>query len=89
MNVEQLDIILRQPEDSKQQQLPRTQLWDWQQELWVTLDDMRWGQERVEDPEPYIGPGRAIRIRLQNDGLEGIVIAEVYPGMIGELDPLD
>ncbi len=89
MRIDQLDIILRKPGDSISQELPRTQLWDWQQDLWVTLEEAHWGQITVGDPELYIGPSNAVRIRLQNDGSEGLIISEVYPTLTGEIEITD
>jgi hypothetical protein len=89
MRVDQLDIILGQLQGSGSQALPTIQLWDWQEESWVVLEEAHWGQIAVEDQEDFTGPGNAVRIRLQNDGSEGLNITEVYPSLTGEIDSAD
>lgn len=89
MLVDQLDIILSQSEGLGSQDLPNIQLWDWQKESWELLEEVHWGQITVEDLEFYVGPGNAVRIRLQNDGSEALNITEVYPSLTGEIEAFD
>jgi hypothetical protein len=86
LDINELSVVLRQPEGVPAQPLPRTQLWDWQQDLWVTLDEAEWGQTPVEEFGFYVGPGNTVRIRLQNNGPQGNDILEIYPALTGRLN---
>ena len=48
--------------------------------------DPAWDRIAIEDPLLYVGPNNAVRLRLQNDGPEGIEIRQVYPELSGRLE---
>ncbi len=86
MSVSELKVVLHQREGNRPISTLRTQLWDWDQELWVVLEDLEWGTTALESPSSFIGAGNAVRLRLQNNDPEGIDILEVYPQIAGTLD---
>jgi hypothetical protein len=86
MNVQELAIAL-EPQDATSGQIaPEIRLWDWQQALWVTIEGGNWGQTEIANPTPYLGPGNAVRIRLQNKSLGSTDIRQVYPVLTGILE---
>jgi len=85
MDIVQLEIVLQKREDLPAQPEPKVQLWDWQQETWLEVGGIRWGQNPVEGIVPYTGPANAVRVRLQNDSSEPIEILEIYPSISGIL----
>ncbi|MCB9420980.1 MAG: hypothetical protein H6667_14355 [Ardenticatenaceae bacterium] len=68
------------------QSIPAVQLWDWAQEDWVTQTRSNWGESKVEDYRPFIGPGNTVRIRLEDTSQYGVSIREVYPVLTGTLE---
>jgi len=85
MHVTQLAIAMVSQEPSMSMPLPLTRLWNWQQEAWQDVADMDWGVTPISRPARYIGPGNAVRIRLQSPGNYGSQIQEVYPVLRGDL----
>lgn len=85
MTVETLEIVLVHQNSSTTRNTPKIQVWDWSETVWVTLEDGDWGRTAVSDPQNYIGPGNAIRIRLQNDSSAALDIQEIYPLIAGDL----
>jgi hypothetical protein len=85
MTVEDLEVVLIHDNASTTINPPKIQVWDWSENLWVTLDDGQWGRTSVEEPLNYVGPGNAVRIRLQNDGAAAMEIRDVYPLISGDL----
>ncbi len=65
--------------------VPEVRLWDWQQAVWVVVEDVSWGETAVSDYTPYIGPNNAVRIRLQDNSQFGVYIQTVYPKLTGNL----
>ncbi|UCG23804.1 MAG: hypothetical protein JSW55_16965 [Chloroflexota bacterium] len=86
MSVRDLTLVLQAPDGSPGQRLPRVQLWDWEEETWRTAGDPAWGRIAIEDPFLYVGPSNAVRLRLQNEGPEGIEIRQVFPELSGRLE---
>ena len=86
MSVKDLVIVLQAPGGISSQRLPQVRLWDWAEETWRTPGDPTWGRIKIEDPLTYVGPGNAVRIRLNNAGPEGIDIQQVYPELTGKLE---
>lgn len=86
MVVDGLEIVVsrRSGSQSTTTSVPKIQVWDWSETLWVTLEGGDWGHTAVADPLNYIGPGNAVRIRLQNDNAETLDIREVYPLISGD-----
>lgn len=79
INIESLTINVETP--SINEPFPRLQLWDWDAEIWVELDDADWGDTAVTNPTPYIGSNNAVRIRLVDQSSFGIYLSSVYPFM--------
>lgn len=66
--------------------LPQVELWNWQTEEWVELDNPQWGNNEVSEFAPYIGPGSAIRLRLEVTNVNtSVTIQEIYPILTGDL----
>lgn len=66
--------------------LPQVELWDWQTEEWVELNNPQWGNNEVSEFTPYIGPNSAIRVRLEvTDVNTSVTIQEIYPILTGDL----
>jgi hypothetical protein len=86
MSIRDMTLVLQAPEGNPGQRLPRLQLWNWDEETWRTAGDPAWGRIAIEDPLLYVGPNNAVRLRLQNDGPEGIEIRQVYPELSGRLE---
>lgn len=60
-------------------------LWDWDQGDWITLETAASGTRPVPDHEQFIGPGNEVRLRLQNSGIYGFNIEQVYPLLSGTM----
>jgi hypothetical protein len=84
MTVEGMEIVLVQENSATTRNKPKIQLWDWSEEVWVTLQDGDWGRTPVEEPLAYIGPGNAVRLRLQNDNTDSLEIQDIYPDISGD-----
>lgn len=85
MTVKGLQVVLLNQNSSTTRNTPRIQVWDWSEAVWVTLDDGQWGRTVVADPLNYVGPGNAVRIRLQNDNAASLEIQDIYPLISGDL----
>ncbi|MCI0575073.1 MAG: hypothetical protein L0332_05795 [Chloroflexi bacterium] len=87
MRVEELTLyVVRSTTPGSSQPLPRVRLWHWEEEDWVTVDGARWGSMSISSPGDYVGPGNAVRIRLENDSEIGIQIKQIYPRLEGDLE---
>lgn len=86
MSVQNLGVVLKAGVGAANHNLPLVQLWDWSEETWRTPGDTTWGRITIEDPLTYVGPRNAVRIRLQNNGPDGIDIQEVYPELSGTFE---
>jgi hypothetical protein len=84
MMVDGLEIVLFRQGSQTTAPSPRIQVWDWSETLWVTLENGDWGHTAVADPLNYIGPGNAVRIRLQNDSSTSMDIQDIYPLISGD-----
>jgi hypothetical protein len=84
MTVEGLEVVLARENASSSRTAPKIQLWDWSDSIWVTLDHADWGRIAVSEPLNYIGPGNAVRIRLQNDSSTTVEIQDIYPLITGD-----
>jgi hypothetical protein len=42
-------------------------LWNFKSNEWSSLPDTSWGDHVVQNPEQFVGPGREIRMQLQNN----------------------
>lgn len=84
MDVTELAVLLETNDTF--QSVPEVQLWDWQQESWLTLNNTAWGQLVVPEPDRFIGPGNTVRIRLEDTSQYGVSIREVYPILTGNLE---
>lgn len=60
-------------------------LWDWDQGDWTTLETAASGTRPVLDHARFIGPGNEVRLRLQNGGVYGFNIEQVYPVLSGTM----
>jgi hypothetical protein len=85
MTVEGLEVVLVHQNSSTTRNTPKIQVWDWSEAVWITLEDGQWGRTVVEEPLNYVGPGNAVRIRLQNDGSAALDIQDIYPLSSGDL----
>jgi hypothetical protein len=79
-----LEVVLARENASSSRTAPKIQLWDWSDSIWVTLDHADWGRIAVSEPLNYIGPGNAVRIRLQNDSSTTVEIQDIYPLITGD-----
>jgi hypothetical protein len=84
MSVTGMAIALESLDPAQSQMAPEIRLWDWQEGIWITTEE-GWGTTTVEDPHRFIGPGLAVRIRLQDRDSFGTTIREVYPIISGNL----
>jgi hypothetical protein len=85
MTVDGLQVVLIHQNSATTRNTPRIQVWDWSEGVWVTLEDGQWGRTVVAEPLNYIGPGNAVRIRLQNDSAATMDIQDIYPLISGDL----
>lgn len=85
MEVTELAIVLQAEGSTTSQNPPSVALWDWASESWFTVPDAVWGTMNVGAFDPYLGPGNAVRLRLQNDGTD-VNIRAVYPSLRGNLE---
>jgi hypothetical protein len=83
MDVTDLAVLLETNDTF--QAIPTVQLWDWAQDDWVMQSRASWGQFAVDEFQPFIGPGNAVRIRLEDTSQYGVSIREVYPILTGNL----
>jgi hypothetical protein len=84
MTIDGMEVVLIHENSATTRNTPKIQLWDWSEMVWVTLEDGDWGRTAVPDPPNYIGPGNAVRIRLQNDSSTTMDIQDIYPLIIGD-----
>ncbi len=85
MAVTELAIVLQAEGSTTSQAPPTVALWNWESESWFAVPDAVWGTMNVGDFEPYLGPGNAVRLRLQNDASD-ISVRAVYPSLRGNLE---
>jgi hypothetical protein len=85
LKVTELSIVLQEASSGYSQASPSLYLWDWQAEDWLQMDGASWGGNIVAHESPYIGPGNAVRIRIENDNAQAIQIRELYPSLKGDL----
>ena len=64
---------------------PVVQLWNWEGESWITLEDADWGEIAVTDYGRFLGPDNAIRLQLRSDDIYGVTIQQIYPILTGDL----
>ncbi|MFQ5401498.1 MAG: hypothetical protein ACE5E7_18110 [Anaerolineae bacterium] len=86
MSVKRLEIVLTPQDTPPASPPPEIRLWDWKKGDWITLEGSDWGVTPVPNFERFVGPGNAVRIRLQNSSDYGAGISEVYPALAGDLD---
>jgi hypothetical protein len=86
MQVKQLAIALQPENNASGSPPPEVRLWNWQQEVWDISSDIGWGISPVTELDRYLGPGNAVRIRLQDVGGPGSQIGQVYPVLTGDLN---
>jgi hypothetical protein len=55
----------------------RLSLWDWREERWVEQPGLWQGENIINDPAPYLGPDKAVRVRLENSSLNGSRVERV------------
>jgi hypothetical protein len=77
-------VVLLETNDTFQS-VPEVQLWDWEQESWLTLNNTAWGQLVVPEPGRFIGSGNTVRLRLEDTSQYGVSVREVYPILTGNL----
>jgi hypothetical protein len=87
MTVRHLAVDIQGPAGTARTALPiGIFLWHWAEERWQPLPDARWGQTAVPEPAPFLGPGNAVRVRLQNDTGATFEIRSVFPSYTGDLE---
>lgn len=85
MQVTSLAVALTVPDYSTSQIVPEVNLWDWQQESWITIEDAAWGETAVADYGRFLGPHNAVRLQLRSGDSYGVTIQQVYPIFTGDL----
>ncbi|MCA9960787.1 MAG: hypothetical protein KC443_17225 [Anaerolineales bacterium] len=85
MQITSLSIALVGQEQSPMPTAPVVQLWNWEGESWITLEDADWGEIAVTDYGRFLGPDNAIRLQLRSDDIYGVTIQQIYPILTGDL----
>lgn len=86
MEVSSLAIALESPDGIDSAIVPEVRLWNWREEIWDALE-VNWGETAVSNFNTYIGPGNAVRIRLDdNSSSYGKTLDAVYPILSGNLE---
>lgn len=83
MNVTELTIVLET--NNTYETPPLVELWDWNQESWQSSGSQSWGQQPIAEFASFVGPGNAVRIRLEDVSQYGVSIREVYPVFTGNM----
>jgi len=86
LSVEDLSIVLQASAGQPGQRLPQVQVWNWVEAVWQMPADLDWGRITLDDPLDFVGPRNAVRIRLNNEGPDGINIRQLYPELTGRLE---
>ncbi|HSM58451.1 MAG TPA: hypothetical protein VK879_20015 [Candidatus Sulfomarinibacteraceae bacterium] len=84
MTVTSLEISLRGSGGSSAR-TPEVRLWNWDEETWSAIPQAVWGRMGIGDFQPFIGEQNRIRMRLENNGTDGISIREAWPVLTGDL----
>lgn len=86
MQVNELALVLEAPDGDTSAFLPDIRLWNWQKESWDNFK-ANWGETAVTEPNPYVGPNNAVRIRLEDrSGYYNKSLDIVYPLLTGDLE---
>ena len=86
MQVNELALVLEAPNGDTGAVLPDVRLWNWQKEIWDNFK-AGWGETAVAEPNPYVGPNNAVRIRLEDRGVYyDKTLDIVYPLLTGDLE---
>lgn len=86
MEITSLAVALEPPDGNDAAPLPDVRLWDWREEIWVETA-VGWGETAVSDISTYVGPGNAVRIRLEDTSLTySKSLDAVYPVITGNLE---
>lgn len=83
MEVTDLAVALETPDTAEP--APLVELWSWEEEGWVQLQDADWGETAVANPTPFIGPDNAVRLRLTDQTQFGVYVNSVHPVITGDL----
>lgn len=87
MKTEELVIVLENNSGSGSFLAPEVKLWNWQEEIWQPLARVNWGRTAVADPEPFLGAGNTVRIRLDDrENAYSNVISNIYPSLTGSVE---
>jgi hypothetical protein len=87
MAVRQLAVDVQGPAGTARTALPiGVYLWHWAEERWQPVAGATWGVTTVPEPAPFLGPGNAVRIRLQNDTSSSFQINSLFPHYTGDLE---
>lgn len=55
----------------------RVAMWDWNSESWVVDEDLGWGDNRISQPGSLIGPGNAVRVRVEDPSRSGLSVGQM------------
>ena len=84
MDVNEVAVVL-ETQRSATEQPPEIRLWEWQQEVWVTIAEAGWGTTAIPEHGRFVGANNVIRLRLQDRSQFGVQIDAVYPALTGDL----
>lgn len=84
MRVTGLDIVLQGGDSTANP--PNLRLWDWQEEVWSPVPNVVWGRLGIGNFESFLGEQNEVRIRLENEGNDGVSIRAVYPQLKGDVE---
>lgn len=69
-----VDELIVTVKTSGNQTTVHVSLWDWQEERWIEHPDLLSGNNVIERPARFLGPGNAVRLRLEVDTLAAVQI---------------
>jgi hypothetical protein len=83
MHVTGLNIVLQ---GSSAATPPNLRLWNWQVEAWSPVPNVVWGSLGIGNFESFLGEQNEVRMRLENEGTDGVSIGAVYPRLTGDVE---
>lgn len=85
MRVTQLAVAMDEQDPTQSAPVPEIRLWNWNEEVWEEIRDAKWGVTQIGEPQPYIGSGNKVRVRIQDRASFGTGLSALYPVLVGDL----
>lgn len=62
-------------------------LWDWEQNEWIAVKDLTWGDNHIDVLDNLIGTNNAVRVKIENPTINGVSVSRLDVTYVSNTPP--